>query len=48
MKIGEAMEEALNFKGLQPTKIDTNVGGVWFTDKSTSKEYFILVDECSK
>jgi len=48
MEIAEALQKALDFKGLEPVDVETNCGGVWFSDKTTEKKHYILIDECSK
>lgn len=42
-----AIKEALEFKGLEPSKVETNCGGVWFVDKNSGKTHYILIDECT-
>jgi hypothetical protein len=46
--IHKAVDECMNFLGLVPEKVETNVGGLWFSDKNTGKKYFILIDECAE
>ena len=44
----DALKEACDFKGLEPTEVETNLGGVWFKDKNSGKMQYILIDECAE
>ncbi len=37
----------MEFEGLIPVNIESNVGTVWFTDKTTNKKFFISIGECT-